>query len=384
MKARMIMIAAALAALTLLSAGCKKHQWRPEPGTPIKFRAVSNVNSKPLDTRTVYAGQYFTVGEGSDAKKFEHIDWVVGDKISIGYVSAPASGLVAEYSNYDIISATQPDREVDPSAKSNATLAPSGGNGLVWRDGSMHVFKAMYPTVPDDERFRFDVENGEVVYNVPCLYPIEPVLIRDGETNTYVEDMKYAWMLSRGDAPVQAGGTINLLFEMHFTAFQITFDSANASSLLINSVSLSDANEPIVGDFIYSEDMAHITTDVDGNEVSKKVTAFFNEAHTPITLTKGNPVTVVIFTSCAHTKQAMTLSFSIQNGAETVDRSIKLATATANLEPGADGKFNYGITFTNPYKHVITGIEIPMTIPEDSAWFEAASAGGYENQDWED
>ncbi len=384
MKARMIMIAAALAALTLLSAGCKKHQWRPEPGTPIKFRAVSNVNSKPLDTRTVYAGQYFTVGEGSDAKKFEHIDWVVGDKISIGYVSAGSAGLMAEYSDYDIIDATAPDREADPSAKSNASLAPSGGNGLAWRDGTTHVFRGMYPTVPDDDRFQFDIDNGEIIYDVPCLYPIQPALIRKGETNTYVEDMKYAWMLADGGTVQQPGDVINLLFEMHFTAFQITFDSADAASLVINSVSLSDANNPIVGDFIYSEDSEHNTTDVDGNEVSKKVTAYFNEAHEPITLTKGTPVTVVIFTSCAHTKQAMTLSFSLQNGTETINRSLKLATTSASLEPDGNGKYNYGITFINPYKHIITGIEIPLTITEESAWFEAASAGGYENEDWED
>lgn len=45
-------------------------------------------------------------------------------------------------------------------------------------------------------------------------------------------------------------------------------------------------------------------------------------------------MTVVIFTSCAHPKHAMTLSFSLQNGTETTNRSIKLATVAVHLDSG--------------------------------------------------
>ena len=402
MKARIILIAAALTALTLFSGGCKKHTWRPEPGTQIQFRAVSDASARPAQTKTSYSGVYFATESAADY--VERVDWVQGDKISIGYVvKTDGTFTYAESDDYVITDVTESD--VKSLAKLAPTGGPYGGNGLTWQEGTYHGFYATYPTCRNIEGFEFGIENNTVKYNVPCEYPKEQVVtLASGKEaklyngteyillseNVYEPDMRYAWYLANGSW-TGLDGTINLSFESHVTAFEFTVDCADdvedvegePGSLTIASFELTDANAPLSGIYIWSVDNSGQTSDTPSEDVSNKVKVWFNAAKEPITLTKGSPITFTVLTSCVEMKKAMTITFNLLDGNNVpVTRSLKLMKAdTTGLNIDGEGEKNYGVHFSNSWKHRIYGLKIPKNLTPDG-WFDATDAGGYINQDW--
>lgn len=388
MKASRIFSAAALAALVILSAGCKKHQWRPEPGSQIRFRAVSDASARPAETKTAYSGKYFA--SETAGQYVERVDWVEGDRISVGYVVRTGSDFTyAGYDNYAVSSVTASD------VKSNATLVPADGNGLKWQEGTYHGFYGTYPTCTDLDGFQFDIVDNAVKYSVPCEYPKEQVVtlsagkearLYNGDLlseKVYDPDMKYAWFLANGSWTGQ-GGTINLSFESHVTTFEFTVDCAEdvEESLTIASFEMEDANVPLSGTCLWSVDSEGQTSDTPAEDVSKKVKVWFNADHDPITLEKGKPITFSVLTPCTHDKKAVTITFNLLVDGASVPRKLKLKTnAETGLNVDGEGEKNYGITFGSSLKHRIFNLFIPQALTPDG-WFEATDAGGYTNQDW--
>ena len=369
MKERRILIATALAALAILTAGCKKHEWRPAAGELIQFRAVSDFGTDP-ETRTAYSGQYFTVD--GYANKFERIDWVEGDDITIAYLShTQGSNFIIDSDDYKITGVSN-----DGEEKSFATIAPTGGvyggNGLVWQENETHMFYACYPGVSKDPDYAFKLEGGAIVATVPFEYPAEQVLTPSAtDANVYLADMAYAPMLysQEGEGvslPSGAQKVINLSFSPHFTAFEFQVAAKEGDSFPLKSFTLSSASENISGRFIWTlGDDGEWFDDPVAGTVSKTVSVDFSSFD--ITLTDAQPITFTVLTCGEKDLKDLTISFQIEDGeGTTINRSLKLAYDNMTY-----------INFWHHRKHKIYGLRIPLSLELGTLWFESDGAGTY-------
>ncbi|MBQ7194580.1 MAG: hypothetical protein IJS07_02960 [Bacteroidales bacterium] len=401
MKARNIMIAAALAALTLLVAGCKKHSFfRIVPGEQIRFRAESRSNSSNVGTRTVYSGEYFAAESGGDY--LERIDWVEGDMISIGYVSfGGPDGLCADVDHYRVSGVTADGQY------SKATLAPTGGpygvdgegwggNGLQWRNNTQHRFLATHPAVDtEDEDFKFEINAGagQLEVLVPYRYPETQVPVGTeekqitfcGSTATatvYKPDMSYAYLFCNpfdysqphGTYPdefIPTGSEIKLPFVPHFTAFEITAAAKEGDSFTLNSVTLSSADEdrPLTGTYIFQRieddenpDGERWTDVPKEGEVSYQAKINFSD----LTLTGDSPVVFTYLLNSWYSFTMLTLTFNITKDNVTFNRSLKLKYANDNW-----------IWFSSSWKHRIKNLRVPVSLELGTLWYASDGAGNY-------
>lgn len=379
MKAKMILTAAALAALAILSAGCKKHVlYRIVPGEQIQFKATSNAS---LSTKTAYSGAYFSAEEGSSYDYIERIDWVEGDEMTIAYVSFGGNdGLCADSDTYRVTGASNNGTE-SGFATITPTGGPYGGNGLVWRDNASHQFYACYPAMDKDEDYSFVSDGSSISAVVPFDYPRNQDVTRSAsDENVFLPDMKYAALLSNTGTtvtlPAGAEKVINLPFGPHFTAFEFQVAAKEGDSFPLNGFTLTSASDNITGRFLWTLDPSTgdwYDVDKAGN-VYKTASVDFSDFN--ITLTDAQAITFTIIVREAESGYLndLTITFNIDKEGSAVNRSLKLAKA--------DGTF---IPFRSTYKHRIHGLRIPLDLesePEPDGWFEAASAGGYTNQDW--
>ncbi len=399
MKARITIIAAALSALMLLSAGCKKHSFfRIVPGEQIHFRAKSQPSTGDPGSRSVYSGQYFSVD--GYANQFERIDWEEGDMISIGYVSfGGPDGLCVEYDHYRL-------KDITSDGKSSFanTIEPTGGpmglNGLNWRNNTHHRFLATHPAVDgDDDDFVFGVVENEFTVKVPYRYPKTQIPLgteektitfcgEDATATVYKPDMSYAYqfcnpfdfyssrdLLDEKYTPadgmyLESGATINLPFEPHFTAFEFTAAAKEGDSFTLNSVTLTSSDEarPLTGTYIFQlfndeEDNSEYWTDVPKEgEVSYQAIINF----TDLTLSDENPI---VFTYILNAKQDftnLTITFNITSNDVTFNRSLKLQYANQEW-----------ISFNGTLKHRITNLRVPVSIELGTLWYASDGAGNY-------
>lgn len=383
MKARTFSVIAALAALVLLSAGCKKNSWRLEPGTQIRFRAVSDPG-RDLDSKTTYSGQFFTVDGYTN--KFERIDWSEGDLITIAYLShTNGSNFKIASDDYKVTGVSN-----NGDQKSYATIAPTGGpygtegegwggNGLTWQDNETHMFYACYPGVIKDSDYTFemDTDAGKIVATVPFNYPATQVVTPSATAaNVYLPDMTYAAMLYSDPGtgvslPSGKDKVINLSFSPHFTAFEFQVAAKEGDSFALKSFTLSSESENIAGRFIWTlgDDDEWFDDPVEGT-VSKTVSVDFSSFD--ITLTDAQPITFTVFTRGEEDWSDLTISFQIEDGeGTTVNRSLKLAYENMNY-----------ITFWHHLKHKISGLRIPLELTAETLWFEASDAGTYTDLPW--
>ena len=375
MKAKMILTAAALAALAILSAGCKKQVfYRIVPGEQIQFKATSNAS---LSTKTAYSGVYFSAETGADYDYKERIDWGEDDEITIAYVSFGGNdGLCADSDTYKVTGVSNKNTE-----SSFATIAPTGGpyggNGLVWRDNAVHQFYACYPGMDKDEEYSFVSNGSSVSAVVPFDYPQNQVVTRSAsDENVFLPDMSHAALLSNNGVsvslPAGAEKVINLPFEPHFTAFEIQVAAKEGDSFKLKDFTLTSASDNITGRFLWTLD----PSTGDWNDVDKAgnvyKTAAVDFSSFNITLTDAQTITFTVIVREVSLYDP-TISFNIENGeGVTLNRSLKLT--------HADGT---SLRFAKKLKHRIYGLRIPLDLTtEPDGWFEATNAGGYTNQDW--
>ena len=383
MKAK-AMQAAALAALVILGAGCKKLSWRPVAGEQIHFRAVSDFGKDP-ESKTAYSGEYFSV-EGYQ-NKFERIDWVEGDDITIAYLShTQGTNFIIASDDYKITGVSN-----NNALESYATIAPTGGryggNGLKWQDNETHQFYACYPGVSKDSDYAFELGGEGIVAKVPFDYPATQVLTRsESDENVFLADMKYAAMLHSDEEGISLPSgrekVINLSFSPHFTAFEFQAAAKEGDSFTLNSFTLSSENTFITGRFLWSmdpddnnewhdfakEDATYKTASVDFTAL--------NEGD-PLPLTDVQPITFTVLVCCPDVAggssylEDLTIIFNINKDGEPVNRKLKLAN-------------NYGtyLSFRHNVKHRIKGLRIPLEIGPGSLWFEGVDAGSYTDFPW--
>ena len=228
MKVKRILSAAAIAALVILSAGCKKHTFGEGE---IRFTATS----RAPQTKTAYSNQYYT--DGSD--KYERIDWCVGDKIVIAMRNDGGD----EKGDYLINTAT-PDGK-----KSQAKLTPLGGqygyNGLKWGEGQ-HSFVSIYPSPSVDENWPNEVGVESLVLSYPATQTLTPKGDSGADAMTLLPDMKYAYMYAEL-SNVAPKGQINLSFQPLFTAFEISISAGDNDDIELSAfrlVSLAEGEYP--------------------------------------------------------------------------------------------------------------------------------------------
>ena len=418
MKARKIIIAAALAALTLLSAGCKKHSfWSPTPGTPITFRFKSNMEN-PVETKTVYndnGGHYFYIA----GNPYEGIDWEVGDRLSVAYISAEREP-VAEYAEYHIseviaTSAISGDRVV-----STGKAVPSGDGqyqALYWHGGSYHEFYTT--TLPPDfdyyatDKYKFEMKYDERLGEtdaqrfypdayLPYYYPYEidashsdpdnPAYMDKIADGVYCENMEYAYIYSINNGRmVPQYGDIELTLTPHFTAFEITVEANDGDVIPVNSFTLSRSNGYLAGEIPYITRVLSRMNDDEteyywnwsnlidsAKDISSSVTIDFSGENITLDgVTAHNKLKFTFFTMDTDADH-LTLTFNIQKDGVAVNRSLKLSYA---LPANADESQRQWIRFSSSYKHRIYGLKVPLNLTPEG-WFEATDAGGYINQDW--
>ncbi len=405
MKARVILIAAALTALTLLSEGCKKHSfWSPTPGTPITFRMKSNMEN-PVETKTVYndnGGEYFVI----DGRKYEGIDWEVGDKLSIGYVSAETGTPIAEYAEYQI-SEVKGTSAISGSQVISTGKAVPSGEGLHWRGGNYHEFytTTLPPGFSFDatETFKFEMKYDENIQNyypdsyLPYFYPYsfsasDTDYMTKQADGVYCENMQYAYIYSINNGRmVPQYGDIELTLTPHFTAFEITVEANDGDVIPVNSFTLSRSNGYLAGEIPYITRVTTRKNDDDETEyywtwsnlidsakdISSSVTIDFSGENITLDgVTAHNKLKFTFFTMDSGADH-LTLTFNIQKDGVAVNRSLKLSYA---LPSYADESQRQWIWFSSSYKHRIHGLKVPLE--SNAMWFEGTDAGSYDQQDW--
>ena len=405
MKASRILIAAALAALTLLSEGCKKHSfWSPTPGTPITFRMKSDTEN-PVETKMVYndnGGEYFMIS----GRKYEGLDWEVGDKLSIGYVSAETGTPVAEYAEYHISQVTSPSVISDGRVVCTGKAVPSG-EGLHWRGGNYHEFytTTLPPGFSFDatDTFKFEMKYDDNIQGyypdsyLPYYYPYSfsasnsDYMTKQAD-GVYCENMQYAYIYSINNGRmVPQYGDIELTLTPHFTAFEITVEANDGDVIPVNSFTLSRSNGYLAGEIPYITRVTTRKNDDDETEyywtwsnlidsakdISSSVTIDFSGENITLDgVTAHNKLKFTFFTMDSGADH-LTLTFNIQKDGVAVNRSLKLSYA---LPSYADESQRQWIWFSSSYKHRIYGLKVPLE--SNAMWFEGTDAGSYDQQDW--
>ena len=425
MKARIILIAVALTALTLLSAGCKKNSfWSPTPGTPITYRFKSNMEN-PVETKTVYndnEGHYFYIA----GNPYEGIDWEVGDRLSVAYISAEREP-VAEYAEYHISEVTATSAISGNRVVSTGKAVPSGDGqyqALYWHGGSYHEFYTT--TLPPDfdyyatDKYKFEMKYDERLGEtkaqrfypdayLPYYYPYEidashsdpdnPAYMDKIAAGVYCETMEYAYIYSINNGRmVPQYGDIELTLTPHFTAFEITVEANDGDVIPVNSFTLSRSNGYLAGEIPYITRVTTRKNDDDETEyywtwsnlidsakdISSSVTINFsgeniilNGTNTTVNgVTAHNKLKFTFFTMDSGADH-LTLTFNIQKDGVAVNRSLKLSYA---LPSYADESQRQWIWFSSSYKHRIHGLKVPLE--SNAMWFEGTDAGSYDQQDW--
>ena len=399
MKASKIMISAALAALLLLSAGCKKHSfWQVRTGEQIQFAARSNISAGD-QTKVVYNdnnGEYFSVATSDGTLKYEALDWVEGDDMTIGYIYVNAAGLGAEYSDYVVDPSTFIPASTSPVSKTKIT--PAAGNGLKWQEGNVHQFYATSPAVPESDEFWFrpNAAGNNIDSQVPYYYPqtLDASNSEDmtvgADGRTFTENMKYAYLNSfeGGHAAPDASGTVTITLGPHFTAFEISACADGTADIPLKGFRLSSGDDQLSGTFYLKytivdddpstdENEAHTFWDniPKENETSNAIYVDFSQIEGGISLKPDTPVKFTVFARGGWYLDKITIGFDIEKDGATVNRSLKLQKRDSETSPF------YWMGFSSNKKHRIYGLKVPLSLTDDG-WFEATDAGGYVNQDW--
>lgn len=138
-------LSALLCAMTLLVTSCTKNIL-DEPvidpalnGTEIQFGSRAGFENANPNTRTVYSGEEYYVGD----VKFERIDWVDDDQVTI--YSPEAGGL--NPAHYKVTQASFDDNGAGNDIYDEGYLTKLMDGGLQWNTAKTeHTFYAMYPS----------------------------------------------------------------------------------------------------------------------------------------------------------------------------------------------------------------------------------------------
>ena len=235
----LLMACAAIAGAALLC-GCSKSEGGIRLSGPVQFGMVSRGGQT---TKTVYGDDV-----EKDGKKYQRLDWVAGDKITIAspqaLVQNDASENPARAADY-VISQVLDAVAGDPQRK--AKVSNDGANGLMYDEKyeGAYTFYGIYPKAEAGVISLTDA--GAVSATIPASQTLGTTSTKSeskeytvGEETTtltvnytvYAPNMKYAFMTAAETlTPVNEQQTIPLTFNPAFTAFEFNVSSQDEEEI---------------------------------------------------------------------------------------------------------------------------------------------------------
>ena len=320
-----------------------------QKGDEIVFGVRAGFENSNSNTRTVYSGEIYTVGEA----KFERIDWVEGDRIEIYSPQA----LNADKSHYKVVGMVEGDETEnngENKGEDYASLERYQSSGLHWGDGT-HYFYAMYPSQTVFEGMESTLQQGVKMEGttlrgyVPGAQPA--TLTLNGKDWTAAPDMKYAYMAAKSTA-TKEDGSVSLTFVPIVTAVQIQMVLSSESTQPISIAEIQVAGNGIAGAFTadlsdtgWPEGQTYPNCANDGAGNGAITISTWKDSK-PITIEAGGSLTFTVF---------------LRPGADYRNLRISYSPTGAGLVGKTMGSDSYPVNIPRNLKTVITGFNLPAT-----------------------
>ena len=364
---KIYMLSALLCASVFSFTGCVEENFeRPVPakdGDEIIFGARAGFEGAGSDTKTVYTGEFYTVGD----KKFERIDWLDGqDEIQIFCPQAEGPNP----SNYTINRMDPEDKtNENPRQKDYAFLTRKGDSSLQWNGTGDHHFYAMYPAQSLFEGMETTLQQG-IKMDGTTLRGIVPAsqpatVTQNGLDWVAAPDMKYAYMAAKNTAKT-TDGSVSLSFVPIVTAVQIqmVLSSNSANNVIIGEIQISGngiagAFSADLSDDGWPSDQTYptCTNDVTGTDLITISTWLDSK---PVTVEPGGSLTFTVF---------------LRPGADYKNLNVRFSPTGGQFVGKTMGSDTNPVNIPRNLKTVVKGFNLPSTeITYDASnWMTAVS-----------
>ena len=342
MKHKMTTLAALAGGATmLLFVSCQREeevneQYRPA-GTEIVFGAETGYSNGLGETRTMYSGALTTT-----TPKYERIDWLNGDDMTIEYVR----GSVSENGVYAVGTDITANAEL-----STAAVTHTSGTKLTWATGTGdHYFYASYPS-------------GHISsQTVSGTIPAAQGLTYNATQGKYLpSDMSIAYMA--GYKKVSSSSTENRVtipFNPAMTAFEFILKmAAGESAVTVTKFEMtSTTDKPLTGAFSFQvtggtdekgSDWWNKTVGTGGTTLTGTGNHIEVTFPTGATMSSTKALDFTFFAlPVALSNITVTLTLSTDGGATTFTKSLPLKDDATTFH-----------TFAACHKHIITNSDVP-------------------------
>ena len=226
-------------AAMLLLAGCVKEsaineKYRPA-GTPITFSAATGYENG-TGTRTEYSGQLY-----GNTPKYERIDWVADDLVTIVYAHGNGSPIISQYT------VTEVSGDTDRNSTASVEVV-SGQTKLTWGEGDGdHTFYAMYPSNGFGGNTSAILDGNHVTGSIPAGQTLR---LKNGK---YLPPMQYGYMVAyKNIVGTSTESRVTLPFTPAVTAFEFKLQKRNddTGNLKVVRAELT-ATTPLTGTFAF-------------------------------------------------------------------------------------------------------------------------------------
>ncbi|MBR3303094.1 MAG: hypothetical protein IKI67_02780 [Bacteroidales bacterium] len=192
----------------------------------------SNSNVYEISSKTAYSGQYYTEG----GKKYERIDWVAGDKLSLWSDKAKVLTYLSNngynWATYEVIGVNT------ENLKSKGMIMPeNGGNGLWWdKNGGSHTFIGFYPAISGGVQSSSDLRY--YTYELPTSQICKQSSTDD---NLYEANLsQYGFMSAyKKSSPTNS---LPIEFLPGFSAIEFHIKGASDVNMILKSVDIESAS----------------------------------------------------------------------------------------------------------------------------------------------
>ena len=336
----------ALVSTAILLAGCQendivkpKETWHK--GDNVEFRARAGYeNNGGNDTRTVYTGVTYDF----EGKKYERVDWVVGDQIRIFCKEAqnPAEG--HNYADYKIAS-----HQHEGSKEDYGYLERVNPNGsLQWGDPSKkHTFYAFYPSPAQNSQLEMSDNWAKGV--VPMEQTPLEITATDGKNYVAKPNMNYAFMTAKAVMEPGSSNEVSLSFKSMVTALELELKGPDQQTVNLTDIRISSDTENLTGPFTC--DLDKVATD---GYPDCTILSTTDDRHTvnvslvdkngkPFSLSGGKTLKVTVFLLPLDDYKALKISLQTAKG-------IKSHDLTANGSP---------MIIKSHLKNLVQNIQVP-------------------------
>lgn len=366
-----------LAGIVLL-AGCQKDPRFGDDQNLIRFSAAALP-----ETKTAYSGATYTEGTGVNARTFERINWIEGDRIRIWspqasdryhsskhYADYKVSKVLTpdgRYSRAEIINAgIQTDLLGNQVGVSNPAAQENDNvNGLVWGAAGTYTFYGIYPAAAS-------LTDAQITDG--AAGKLHGTIDSDQGTGDLEVNMpKYGYLTAATQVttttPItQANQTkfVTLEFDPAFTAFEISFESETAP-MKVTKVELLSTSTDMAGKFAvqYTATTSGGTTTITkafqfAESGTKSV--FVDLGTDGVTVSPGSAKSVTLF-ALPKDQTDLTLRFTVVVDGQEDTRSLKLAYGKDYTDDAGVSHTNGDpIVFAACTKHRITNIQMPNNL----------------------